>query len=227
MNSDQKETLKLINVEISGRQVQVPSGITAIKALWYTGQEVIHGVGCLGGVCGACSILYRVPGKFEIKYGLGCQIVMEEGMSFSFAPHIPSGKAKYRLEEIKDPKQDLVKYYPEAALCRNCNTCTRVCPQGIDVRGNIWRAVFGEFKQVRDETLSCVMCNLCVPVCIADISPNLVFVYARRSYNHSYERKAQNLSTRMADIQEGKFQADWELIAKLDNKEMEKFCQPG
>ena len=219
MNIQSEKPNKLVDVEISGRKHQVPAGLTAIKAIWYTGQSLTRGIGCLGGVCGACSIIYRIRGNYELKYGLACQLVVEEGMSFSFAPHIPSAKATYRLEEIKDPKQELVKYYPEAALCRNCNTCTEACPQGIDVRGNVWRAVFGEFKQVRDETLNCVMCNLCIPVCIADISPNLVFLYARRTYNYFYEKKAPNLSSRLAEIQDGKYQTDWDSIGKWISSE--------
>ena len=218
-------TQKLIQAEFNGRKLQVPEGMTAVRAVWHSGQEMVRGIGCLGGVCGACSILYRVRGNHELKYGLGCQTVVEEGMSFSFAPHIPSGKATYRLDEIKEPKQELVKFYPEAALCRNCNSCTEVCPQGIDVRGNIWRAVFGEFKQVKDETLNCVMCSLCIPVCIADISPNLVFLYARRTFNYFYEKKAENLSTRLSDIQEGKYQDEWNKIGKLDEKGLVDYCQ--
>jgi ferredoxin len=214
----------MVQIEISGTQYQVPAGLTAVKAVWYTGQTLTRGIGCLGGVCGACSVIYRIRGHYELKYGLACQLVVEEGMSFSFAPHIPSSKATYHLEEIKDPKQELVKYYPEAALCRNCNTCTEACPQGIDVRGNVWRAVFGEFKQVRDETLNCVMCNLCIPVCIADIAPNLVFLYARRTFNYFYEKKTPNLTARLSEIQAGKYQSDWDAIGKLDEKGLNQFC---
>jgi hypothetical protein len=38
---DQPEVLKprMVTIEISGKQVQVPEGITVIKAMWYAGQE--------------------------------------------------------------------------------------------------------------------------------------------------------------------------------------------
>jgi heterodisulfide reductase subunit C len=222
-----ESSITMVQVEISGRKHQVPAGLTAIKAIWYTGQALTRGIGCLGGVCGACSIIYRIRGNHELHYGLACQLLVEEGMSFSFAPHIPSSKAIYHLEEIKDPKQELVKYYPEAALCRNCNTCTEACPQGIDVRGNVWRAVFGEFKQVRDETLNCVMCNLCIPVCIADISPNLVFLYARRTHNYFYEKKVPNLTDRLAEIEQGKFKSEWAEIGHWVSNEMKPKESPA
>ena len=44
---DQEEVLRprMVSVEIAGKTYQVPEGITVIKALWYTGQEVIRGAG--------------------------------------------------------------------------------------------------------------------------------------------------------------------------------------
>ena len=33
-------------VEIAGKAYDVPEGITIIKALWYTGHDVIRGAGC-------------------------------------------------------------------------------------------------------------------------------------------------------------------------------------
>ena len=48
---DQPEVLKprMVTIEIAGKKVEVPEGITVIKAMWYAGQEVVRGVGCLGG----------------------------------------------------------------------------------------------------------------------------------------------------------------------------------
>ena len=45
-----------VTVEVMGKKHQVPEGITVIQALWYTGHEMIRGIGCLGGTCGACAI---------------------------------------------------------------------------------------------------------------------------------------------------------------------------
>ena len=98
-------------------------------------------------------------------------------------------------------------------------TGVQTCALPIYVRGNVWRAVFGEFKQVRDETLNCVMCNLCIPVCIADIAPNLVFLYARRTFNYFYEKKTPNLTVRLSEIQAGKYQSDWDAIGKWISSE--------
>ncbi|MDH5700844.1 MAG: (2Fe-2S)-binding protein, partial [Nitrospirota bacterium] len=105
---DQAETLptKMVTVEIEGKPFQVPAGITLIKALWYAGQDVIRGVGCLGGFCGACATYYRTKDDPKVKTCLACSKAVEDGMSFSFMPAFPARKATYNLLELKDPKQD-------------------------------------------------------------------------------------------------------------------------
>jgi hypothetical protein len=158
---DQEEVLrpKMVSVEIAGKVHQVPEGITVMKALWYTGHEVIRGAGCLGGFCGACATYYRTKDDPKVKTCLACQTAVEEGMSFSMVPPFPARKATYQMSELKDPKQDLFTLYPEAPLCRNCNACTEACPQQIDVREGVWRAVFGDFKAVSEMFMDCVMCG--------------------------------------------------------------------
>ena len=74
-------------------------------------------------------------------------------------PPFPARKATYDMAKLKDPKQDLFTLYPEAPLCRNCNACTEACPQKIDVREGVWKAVFGDFKGVSEMFMDCVMCG--------------------------------------------------------------------
>ena len=217
----QSTTTQLINVEIRGKQYKVPEGITLIQAMWHVGIEVTRGVGCLGGVCGACSTLYRTPGSYKLKSGLACQLIVEEGMSFSLVQSFPVRKSVYSLDDITDPKQELFKYFPESAFCRNCNACTEACPQGIDVRTGIWRANFGNFKEASDLFLPCVMCNLCVPVCIAEISSNQVGVYARKVQGVFFEKKPTELIARINEIESGRFEADWDRLSKMTRKELE------
>src|SRR3989441_7898772 len=66
---DQEEVLrpKMVTVEIAGKKYEVPEGITVIKALWYSGQEVIRGAGCLGGFCGACATYYRTKDDPKVR----------------------------------------------------------------------------------------------------------------------------------------------------------------
>lgn len=209
---EEEKIVKKVEVEINGRRHMVPEAITLVQAMWYTGHNIVRGIGCLAGVCGACSTVYRTKDERDLKVGLGCQLLVEEGISFSLVPSYPTQKTTYRFEEIKDPKQELFKFYPEVALCRNCNACTEACPQHIDVRTGVWKAVFGDFKEVADLFLNCVMCGLCTPVCIADIAPNLVAVYARRAQGIFYTERPPQLMTRIKEIEQGKYDAEWKKV---------------
>ena len=210
--AEQTKEVRKVSVEIMGRRYDVPGGITLVQAMWYTGHRIVRGIGCLGGVCGACSTVYRKKGERDLKVGLGCQLLVEEGISYSLAPSYPVQRTAYRFAEIQDPKQDLFNYYPEVALCRNCNACTEACPQSIDVRTGVWKAVFGDFKGVADLFLSCVMCGLCTPVCIADIAPHLVALYARRAQGVFFTERPPQLLKRIEEIEQGKYDAKWEEV---------------
>lgn len=210
---------KLITVEIMGKTYSVPEGLTMLQALWYTGHDVVRGAGCLGGVCGACATTYRTRDDVRLKTCLACQTKVEDGMSFSLTfAYYPNRKVPYRLEEIKDPKQDLFRFYPEAAMCRNCNACTEACPQGIDVRDGVWKAVFGEFRKVAEMFMSCVMCGHCIPVCIADIAPNHVAVYASRAQGVFFTKLPEDLSRRIQQIESGQYDEEWEKILKMNEE---------
>jgi succinate dehydrogenase/fumarate reductase-like Fe-S protein len=212
---------QMVTVEIEGKPFQVPAGVTLIKAMWYAGKEVLRGAGCLGGFCGACATYYRTKDDPKVKTGLACSMAVEDGMSFSFMPAFPARKAIYNLPELKDPKQDLFEFYPEAPLCRNCNACTEACPQKIDVREGVWKAVFGDFKAVSDMFMDCVMCGMCAPVCIADIAPNLVAVYASRAQGVHFTEKPEGLSTRIKEISDGNYREEWDRILQLSDDELQ------
>lgn len=212
---------QMVTVEIEGKPFQVPAGVTLMKAMWYAGKEVLRGAGCLGGFCGACATYYRTKDDPKVKTCLACSMAVEDGMSFSFMPAFPARKATYDLSELKDPKQDLFELYPEAPLCRNCNACTEACPQNIDVREGVWKAVFGDFKAVSDMFMDCVMCGMCTPVCIADIAPNLVAVYASRAQGVHFTEKPEGLAKRIKKISDGDYQEDWDRILKLSDAELQ------
>jgi len=223
---DQEEVLhpKMVMVEIAGKNYQVPEGITVVKALWYAGQEVTRGLGCLAGFCGACATYYRTKDDPKVRTCLACQTTVQDGMSFTMVPPFPARKATYDIRQLKDPKQDLFALYPEAPLCRNCNACTEACPQTIDVREGVWRAVFGDFQAVSEMFMDCVMCGLCTPVCIADIAPNLVALYASRAHGAHFVEEPIQLDHRIKEITDGKYQGDWEQVMKMNEQELVKAC---
>src|ERR1700675_3130339 len=91
---DQPEVLrhKMVTIEIAGKKYEVPEGITIIKALWYSGQEVVRGAGCLGGFCGACAAYYRTKDDPKVRTCLASQMAVQEGMSIHKRPPSPAAK---------------------------------------------------------------------------------------------------------------------------------------
>jgi ferredoxin len=225
MDSSEKNTQNMVHVSINGRDYDVPAGSTMVQAMWYTGHEVIHGIGCLGGVCGACATVYRMKGDFRLHNALACQTLVQDGMSYSMLDSYPTQRAHYAVEELTDPKEELFKFYPESATCRNCNACTEVCPQGIDVRDAVWRANFGDFKAVSDLTMSCVMCGLCVSRCIAEMAPHEIALYARRAYGAKELPYPSNLKQRLEEIKSGTFDAALTNLLSLSPDELKKECE--
>jgi Fe-S oxidoreductase len=206
----------MINIEIQGKSCQVPEGITVVQALWYTGHELVKGIGCLGGVCGACTFTYRRKGDPGVKTGLACQTLVEEGMGFSSPVSLTITRTKYRFQEIDDPKASLLKYYPETRRCTHCNACTLACPQGIDVRACVLKSLSGEFAAVSDMFYSCVMCGLCTVVCDVGIRPNLVALYARRSEGAHLIPRPENLLKRLQEMKSGAYDSEWQKILGIN-----------
>ena len=79
-----------VKIHILGRVVEVPSGLTIMKAMEYAGFRLVHGVGCRGGFCGACSTLYRRSGDYKLRPALACQTTVEGGMFLSGLPFVPA-----------------------------------------------------------------------------------------------------------------------------------------
>jgi CO dehydrogenase/acetyl-CoA synthase alpha subunit len=145
-------------------------------------------------------------------------------MSFSMMAPFPARKATYDLSKLTDPKQELFMLYPEAPLCRNCNACTEACPQQIDVREGVWKAVFGDFKSVSEMFMDCVMCGMCTPVCIADIAPNLVALYVSRAQGTHFTEPPARLDVRIGEIESGKYTAEWDRVMSMNEDDLAKAC---
>jgi formate hydrogenlyase subunit 6/NADH:ubiquinone oxidoreductase subunit I len=208
--------MNLVSIEIQGKPCDVPEGVTAIQALWHAGYEMVKGIGCLGGVCGACTFTYRRQGESGVKTGLACQTLIESGMSFSPPVSIVAEGARYRVQDIQDPQAGLIQYYPETRRCTRCNACTEICPQAIDVRGCVVKALSGEFSSVSELFYNCVMCGLCTVVCDVGIKPNLVSLYARRSQGAHLQMPPERLLKRLQEIESGAYASQWQEILQSD-----------
>jgi ferredoxin len=209
-----------VPIFIMGKKYEVPAGLTIMKAMEYSGYQLVRGAGCRGGFCGACSTVYRLPDNYRLQIGLACQTMVEPGMFLAQIPFYPAHRAQYRLEELQPTFQTVVQTYPELLRCLSCGTCSKVCPQDIDVKQYMADAMRGDINGVADRSFDCIMCGLCVSRCPADeVQPNIA-ILCRRLYGRYLAPKAQHLAQRVAEIEAGVHDDDLSRIKCLGEAEL-------
>jgi hypothetical protein len=71
------------------------------------------------------------------------------------------------------------------------------------------------------------MCGQCIPVCIADIAPNHVALYASRALGARLTAPPQNLTRRVDEIRSGKYADEWKKILSMNEDELKAAGQPA
>ena len=213
-------TEELVPIFIMGKKYLVPPGLTIMKAMEYSGYQLIRGAGCRGGFCGACATVYRVEGDYRLEVGLACQTIVEAGMHLAQIPFYPAHRADYWLDELEPTFSTLVRTYPELLRCLSCGTCTKVCPQDIDVKQYMADAMRGDIAAVADRSFDCIMCGLCVSRCPAEEVPPNIAILCRRLYGKDLAPKTEHLKERVAEIDAGKFDDELATVKGLDKEEL-------
>jgi heterodisulfide reductase subunit C len=199
---------ELIPIYIMGKKYEVPPTLTIMKALEYAGYTLIRGVGCRAAFCGACATVYRLPGSYRLQIGLACATMVQPGMYLTQIPFFPAGRAQYELDELSPTFGTLASLYPELMRCLACGTCTKSCPQEIDVKQYMADAMRGDIAAVADRSFDCIMCGLCAARCPAEESQYNIAILARRLYAKYMAPKAQHLAERVTAIEAGEFDTD-------------------
>ena len=189
-------TEELIPVYIMGKRYEVPPGLTIMKAMEYAGYKIVRGAGCRAGFCGACATVYRTAGDYKLKVALACQAVAEPETYIAQIPFFPAERAEYRLDELEPTFGTLVKLYPELLRCLSCGTCTKSCPQDLDVKDYMAEAMRGNIAAVANKSFDCIMCGLCTARCPAEEVQYNIAILCRRLYGKYLAPKAEHLSER-------------------------------
>lgn len=216
MNDELKDEIKLVDVYIMGKRYEVPETLTIIDGLEYAGYQLKRGCGCRAGFCGACATVYRLAGDFELKVGLACQTKVEDGMYLAQIPFFPGRKAQFDLEELKPSTAYFTRLYPEVYRCLGCSSCTKVCPQDIDVMQYIAYIQRGDFEKAADLSFDCVMCGLCVSRCPANIVHYNAALTARRLYSRYLAKPDASLAESVRNIEEGAYDAAIDTLIASD-----------
>jgi heterodisulfide reductase subunit C len=215
---------RMVTVYIMGKRAVVPEHATIMRAIEYTGQQIIRGAGCREGFCGACGTLYRLPGDYRIHTGLACTTLVKEGMSLTQIPAVPMEKAIYDLEQLEPTVDTIKKYYPAIFRCVSCNTCTKTCPQGLQVMDYVNAAMRGDVAEVMDLSFDCVSCGLCALRCPAEIVQHKVGILCRRLYGRYLRKESKELDLRLAQIRNGDYDAEYaEMMAMAKAALSEKY----
>ena len=213
---------ELIPIYIMGKQYLVPPTLTIMKALEYAGYKLIRGVGCRAGFCGACATVFRTAGDYRLKIGLACATMVEPNMHLAQIPFFPAPRGEYHLENLKPEMSALLKVYPEVLRCLSCGTCTKVCPQDIDVRDYMADAMRGNIVGVADKSFDCIMCGLCSARCPAEEKQYQIAILCRRLYGKELAPKAEHLDKRVKEVAEGKYDDEIRQIKAASKDELRK-----
>ncbi|MFN3307695.1 MAG: 4Fe-4S dicluster domain-containing protein [Anaerolineales bacterium] len=206
----------LIPIYIMGKRYDVPSSLTIMKAMEYAGYTLIRGVGCRGGFCGACATVYRIKDDPKLYFGLACQTVVKPEMYLGQIPFFPAKRATYDIAQLQAQASTLFQIYPEVLRCLGCGTCTKACPQELNVKGYMAAAMRGDIAAVANLSFDCIMCGLCAARCPAEEPQYNIAILARRLYGRYLSPRSEHLYQRVEEIQQGAFDQTLAELKTLD-----------
>ena len=216
------EKKDMATVFIMGKAHQVPAEATIMGAIEYAGYQIKRGAGCREGFCGACATVYRLPNDYKIYTGLACTTLVEDGMWLSQLPAIPAQKPVYDIDKLEPNVATFQKLYPEVFRCVACNTCTKACPQDLEVMDYIQAAMRGDIEQVMDLSFDCLSCGMCAIRCPAEIVQYNVGLLARRLYGKYLSKESKQLKKRMEEIKKHKYDKEYEELMKMKKELLKK-----
>jgi formate hydrogenlyase subunit 6/NADH:ubiquinone oxidoreductase subunit I len=218
----QEPAKAMVTVYIMGKAHRVPADATIMGAIEYAGYQIKRGAGCREGFCGACATVYRMPGDFKIYTGMACMTLVQDGMWLSQLPAIPAQRPVYDLDELKANVQTFQKLYPEIFRCVACNTCTKACPQDLEVMDYIQAAKRGDIEKVMDLSFDCLSCGLCAIRCPAEIVHYNVGILGRRLYGKYLVKKSEHLEKRIKEVKAKKYDSEYKEMMKMKKDELKK-----
>ncbi len=219
---DKSAPKEMLTVLIMGKAYKVPADAPIMGAIEYAGYQIKRGAGCREGFCGACATAYRLPHDYKIYTGLACTTLVQDGMWLAQLPAIPAEKPTYDINELEPDVTAFQKIYPEIFRCVACNTCTKACPQDLEVMDYIQAAIRGDIEMVMDLSFDCLSCGMCAIRCPAEITQFNVGILAKRLYGKYLSKKSEQLEKRIKEVIERKFDREFKQLMKMTKDELKK-----
>lgn len=219
---ESKPEAQMVTVFIMGQAYKVPADATIMGAIEYAGYQIKRGAGCREGFCGACATVYRMPGDYKIYTGLACTTLVKEGMYLTQFPSIPAHRPVYDITKLLPSVAAFQILYPEVFRCVACNTCTKACPQDLEVMDYIQAAKQGNIAKLMDLSFDCLSCGMCAIRCPAEIVQYNVGILGRRLYGRYLSPKSRELEDRIKEVQAGKFDNEYKKMMEMDKADLKK-----
>jgi Fe-S oxidoreductase len=212
----EKNESEMITIYVMGKKHLVPADLTIMKAMEYAGHQFKRGAGCRGGFCGACATMYRTKGSYKLQGALACQKIVEDSMYIAQIPFSPAEKKTYDIGVLRPEASTFLEYYPEIARCLSCNTCTKACPQDIQVMDYVQAALRGDVEEAAKLSFDCLSCGLCAVRCPAEIVPYNIAQLARRLYSRYVMGPTEHVLNRVEEVEAGDFDVEIEELKGLE-----------
>jgi formate hydrogenlyase subunit 6/NADH:ubiquinone oxidoreductase subunit I len=219
---DKAAEKNMVSVFIMGQAYRVPADATIMGAIEYAGYQIKRGAGCREGFCGGCATVYRLPNDYKIYTGLACMVLVRDGMWLSQLPAIPAQNPIYDIRKLEPNVSTFQKLYPEVFRCVACNTCTKACPQSLEVMDYVQATLRGDIEKVMDLAFDCVCCGLCAIRCPAEIVHFNVGLLAKRLYGRYLSKKSAQLEQRITEIREHKYDKEYEELMNIEGEQLNK-----
>ncbi len=216
------DKVKMVKIVVLGEGFDVPEGLTIINALEYAGFQLTHGVGCREGFCGACGTIYREKGDYKLQAGLACQTVVSDGMYLAQIPFVPAEKPVYDITKLKPDITAIKDNYPIVFRCVACNTCTKVCPQDLEVMDYVQALIRGDIERAADLSFDCIRCGLCALRCPAEIVQYNSAMLARRLCGRYLLPESKDLTKRLKEIAEKKYDEELDELVNMNLKKLKE-----
>ena len=202
--------METFEIKVAGKPIRARSGETVIHALWNAGMPELIKTGCVGGVCGACTVTVRSPkGKIN-GTDLACMCPVEEGMEVFPC----SVDAVPTIASEPNPSADKLRVaYPTLDRCTKCGSCTASCPMSIPVMDSVLRMRSDQLNEVADDFTTCINCGLCRFVCEDGVLPHVMGMWVRRSIGSS-RGSAKNNTLELASEQ---IELEWKYLLDGDS----------
>ena len=221
-SSDIDVPKELVTVYIMGKAYKVPAEATIMGAIEFAGYQIKRGAGCREGFCGACATVFRLPGDYKIYTGLACTTLVQDGMFLAQLPFIPAEIPIYDINSVNPNVTAFQKFYPEVFRCVACNTCTKACPQDLQVMDYIQAAIRGDIEQVMDLAYDCLSCGLCAIRCPAEIVQFNVGILGRRLYGKYLAQRSPELDARIKEIEKGVYNKEYKELMSMSFEKLKK-----